>query len=488
MGKTDPVPAPGLVMIQIDGLSRPQLERALQHGRMPHLSRLLENGTLKSNSVYSGLPSCTPAVQAELFYGVKNAVPSFAFLDTGTGEIVKMYSPRTAKRMQYILQGHGRPLLKGGASYSNIFDGGALRSSYCACQMGFSGIMGNLRSLGLIPLVFRNPFRLARILGLMAREAVAAVRDAFRPETPLDGWIRETVFIINRIFMSVLVREIVTILAARDIRHGLPVVHVNFVGYDEHAHRRGPASLSAHAHLREIDAVISRLSAAIAAARKRSYQCWIYSDHGQEAVRSYQAVAGRSLEAAMRDIAGGIPVIRLPDPHSFPVPYRLRNRGKTPGSFWLVANPGPLVSLYSSQPLSLEERENLSMSLVRDGSVPMVFHSPGRGRVRAYSKSGWRELPEAGPDILGTGHPFPEECIRDLMTLCRHPLAGTLIVSGWIPGETPLSFFSEAGSHGGIGREEVHGFILLPAGAVLPNKPYLRFLDIREMALKAIGS
>src|SRR5690606_8326409 len=220
------------------------------------------------------------------------------------------------------------------------------------------------------------PFRLARILGLMAREAVAAVRDAFRPETPLDGWIRETVFIINRIFMSVLVREIVTILAARDIRHGLPVVHVNFVGYDEHSHRRGPASLSAHAHLREIDAVISRLSAAIAAARKRSYQCWIYSDHGQEAVRSYQAVAGRSLEAAMRDIAGGIPVIRLPDPHRFPVPDRLRNRGKTPGSFWLVANPGPLVSLYSSQPLSLEERENLSMSLVRDGSVPMVFHSP----------------------------------------------------------------------------------------------------------------
>jgi hypothetical protein len=48
-----------------------------------------------------------------------------------------------------------------------------------------------------------------------------------------------------------------------------------------------------------------------------------------------------------------------------------------------------------------------------------------------------------------------------------------------------LSFFSESGSHGGIGREEVHGFLLLPSRVSIPaRKPYLRFLDLREMVLK----
>ena len=72
---------PGLIMIQIDGLSQPQFERALKHGELPFLRRLIKREHYQLHAHYSGLPSTTPAVQAELFYGVKGAVPAFSFRD-----------------------------------------------------------------------------------------------------------------------------------------------------------------------------------------------------------------------------------------------------------------------------------------------------------------------------------------------------------------------------------------------------------------------
>lgn len=444
---------------------------------MPHLRRLWADRGYRIHSLYSGLPSCTPASQAELFYGVKNAVPAFAFLDPRAGRIVKMFSHGTAAAIQKGLEGKGRNLLADGSSYSNIYDGGALRSSYCACQMGIGGILADPGSLGILPFVFLHPARLIRTLALMAMEAGAAARDTFRAKVRWKMWRRETIFCVNRIFVSVFLREAITMLAARDIRQGLPIIHVNFMGYDEHAHQRGPDCEPAMAHLGKIDAAISRLDRAIREA-KRPYRCWIYSDHGQEKVQSFESATGRSLEAVLRETAGVPRIVRLPDPRGTP-----RVSGAPPEA-WLVSNPGPLISLHPSTPLSRSQMEDISLALVSRGQVPMVFHCPEKGRVRACTREGWRELPEDGPLILGPEHPFPEECIADLIALCQHPLAGPLLVSGWRVGETSLSFFSESGSHGGMGKEEVHGFALLPADvAPPPDKAYFRFLDLRERAL-----
>src|SRR4051812_49307149 len=70
----------GVLLIQIDGLGRGQLEKAMARGRMPFLKRLLKRGH-QLHTFYPGLPSSTPAVQAELYYGVRSAVPAFSFLD-----------------------------------------------------------------------------------------------------------------------------------------------------------------------------------------------------------------------------------------------------------------------------------------------------------------------------------------------------------------------------------------------------------------------
>jgi hypothetical protein len=61
----------GLVIVQIDGLGRPHLEAAIANGQMPFLASLLERENYRVHSLYSGLPSSTPAVQGEMFYGGK---------------------------------------------------------------------------------------------------------------------------------------------------------------------------------------------------------------------------------------------------------------------------------------------------------------------------------------------------------------------------------------------------------------------------------
>lgn len=104
----------GLVLVQIDGLGKHELTRALQNGEMPFLSHLLSAEHYSIASMYSGLPNSTPSVQGELFYGVKTAVPAFAFIDQSSNELKRMYEPDAALAVERALQEQGEPLLLGG--------------------------------------------------------------------------------------------------------------------------------------------------------------------------------------------------------------------------------------------------------------------------------------------------------------------------------------------------------------------------------------
>src|SRR5512143_1318791 len=110
---------PGLVMIQIDGLGEAVLRRALDEGRMPFTRHLIEGEGYTVHSLYAGLPSNTPAVQAELFYGVKAAVPAFGFVDVELGREVAMTQPQAASAVEARLATQSRGLLTGGSSWSN---------------------------------------------------------------------------------------------------------------------------------------------------------------------------------------------------------------------------------------------------------------------------------------------------------------------------------------------------------------------------------
>ena len=54
--------------------------------------------------------------------------------------------------------------------------------------------------------------------------------------------LKELNFIPTRLFVCVLLRELVRFRVKLDVTRGVPIVSANFLGYDEQAHRRGPAS------------------------------------------------------------------------------------------------------------------------------------------------------------------------------------------------------------------------------------------------------
>jgi hypothetical protein len=131
----------GLVLIQIDSLSKQELELAISTGKMKFLKKLSEQGGYKSHILYTGMPCSTAAVQAELFYGVKAAVPAFGFFDYQANRPLVMFNPRDALEIEKRLEKNNSGLLSQGSAYSDIYTGGAKESHFCISNLSAASFL-----------------------------------------------------------------------------------------------------------------------------------------------------------------------------------------------------------------------------------------------------------------------------------------------------------------------------------------------------------
>src|SRR5688572_19772838 len=307
---------PGLILIQIDGLSQYEFRKALYRGELPFLKRLIDRENYHEHSHYSGLPACTPAAQGEIFYGVKTIVPAFAFKDREAGRVVRMYEPAIAAGYEQRLDELcDEPLLKGGSSYCNIFTGGAAESHFCASTMGVRSAIQAANPFALTLLILTNFMSVLRILGLLVIETGVSIKDFISGVSRGRSFLKELKFIPTRIGICILLRELLVIGGKIDIERGLPIVHLNFIGFDEQAHRRGPTSAFAHWTLKGIDYAIKRLWLAAQGAPWRQYDIWIYSDHGQCVAKSFYKSRGYGVEEAINQsfakLEQKVPLIRM---------------------------------------------------------------------------------------------------------------------------------------------------------------------------------
>lgn len=512
----DTTDAPGLILIQIDGLSQPQFQKALAQGRMPFLRRLIQREKYVQHTHYAGVPSTTPAVQGELFYGVKGCVPVFHFKDKETGRVFIMYEAKSASEIERRLAASGNePLLKGGSSYSNIFCGGAAESHFCAAGFGWRELAKSMNPLSWPILILFHADIFIRVFILVTMEFFISTAEGIRGACSGKGWAVELKFILMRMVACVYLREL-TVLGGRiDIARGLPVIHLNFFGYDEQSHRRGPTSEFAHWTLRGIDSAIARVYRQAASASRRDYDVWLYSDHGQEGTLPYPTKHGRRIDEAVAEVFGELPASaqgsrpsdwyadsccgprkRSGDSHRNVPPKKEEKKEERQGKDGaesgppcvLVTGMGPLAHIYPPVELDDAARARVIRDLLEKVEAPMVLFpipgDPGR-RVEVHTLEGRWMLPEDGDKVLADGHSFLQEATQDLMALCHHPNAGRLILSAWKKTQPPETFPLENGSHAGFGPNETHGFALLPADAPLrKKKPYLRPLDIRAAALR----
>ncbi len=496
---------PGLVLIQIDGLSRPQMEEALVHGRLPFLERLIDRHGYRIYSQYSGLPSSTPAVQGELFYGVKGAVPAFSFYDRQTQRIFRMFHPSSAEEMERRLMSRGQPLLAGGSAFCDIYSGGAAETNFCFSKLGFSHLFRPRIAWSSALILVLHAYSLLRAAALMVVEFFLAVIDCLRGIISGANLAKEIKFIPARVGISILMREMAAVGAIIDVARGLPIIHLDLIGYDEQSHRRGPSSRFAHWSLKGIDGVVRRIWRAAQRSQRRDYDVWIYSDHGNEETLPYPDANGRTIEEAVAAVFhAGVAVAEV-ESHDRGVQSRrmssfgLSNRqvrkalaekpAAAPTTTPIVAAMGPVGHIYVPEPLDAEAREQAAQRLL-GVDVPMVLVNADQGRVYVYTRQGRFVLPDDAVEVFGSNHPFLHEMVDDLVALCHHPNAGDFVICGYNREGPSYSFPLENGSHAGPGAEETHAFALLPGDALpagLLSKPYLRPLDLRAAALHHLG-
>ncbi|MCU1450797.1 MAG: oxidoreductase, partial [Acidimicrobiales bacterium] len=492
----------GLVLVQIDGLSHDALRGAVAKGDMPVVAGLIRDAGHRLHPMYSGLPATTPAVQAELFYGVRCAVPAFSFVDRSNGRLVRMSQPEAAATVEAGFDGH-RPLLAGGSSYSNIFTGGAVEARFCIASLGWTDPFRTRHARALPGLVPYYAGDVVRAVGATLRESLVGPARLARAVSRGEDLRSELAFAGSRVAVAVGVREVSALSVVLDIARGLPVIHIDLVGYDECAHRRGPDSDLCRSTLRDIDGVVGRIVAAARRSRRRSYDVWVLSDHGQERTVPYVEREGRSVEDAVaavlqsqgveleaRDEAGrtlepvwslrrAIGVLRH-EPHDGDEHWE-------PGHLVVTAQ-GPLGHVYAPRPLDEDETDAIAASLVKDANIPLVLARRGPDMASVWTRTGMSTLPGDAVDVLGTDHPFVHAAARDLVALCRHPNAGDLVLCGWAPGAEAVSFPHENGSHGGPGPEETGAFVLTPPDISMKAEGGgpLRPADVRSAGLRVL--
>ncbi len=391
---------PGLVLVQIDGLSRRQLERAVAGGRMPFLNRLRTREGYRLHTFYSGLPSSTPGVQGELFYGVRCAVPAFHYRDHESGELGRMFDPEAAAHVQARLEKQGPGLLAGGSAYADIYSGGAAESRFCPATQGWGELARTINPITLAGVVLWHGASAVRTAVLMLVEFVLAVVNFFRGGFRLSDLGKELKFVPSRVVVCILLRELVTIGAMADVTRGLPIVHINLLGYDEQAHRRGPSSAFAHWSLKGIDGCIKRIWDAAQRSHRRHYDVWVYADHGQERTVPYSVENGRTVQEAVAAVFGSQPAGQA-NPKSPP-----RRRAPSERARWLGAGAGAVA--HGRQP-DRNRRSRRARRRHRDGTAGPRL--PGRAARQRPTRPHCRGAGARGrhsPGARGRG-PGPRE-------------------------------------------------------------------------------
>ncbi|MGC3996136.1 MAG: alkaline phosphatase family protein [Anaeromyxobacter sp.] len=478
-GRFRPGPLPGgarrLLLIQLDGVSLGRLREVLAAGRLPALAARLARGSHALSGCRSGLPSSTPAYQAGLLYGRSPAVPGFIWCDRRTGREVRMDRAADAAALERSLGSGGRGLLRGGTSYFSIFSGDAAVPHFC-----LSGLSGELdlgwfeRELGpwdAAASALVHTVTAGRAAVRLAHEAGLGLVDGLRWVARVRRLRHEPRFLLHRVFISSVLRELAIQGILLDVSRGLPVVYADFLGFDEAAHRRGPASAAALRRLEAADAALATIFAAVEAAPGLGYDVFVLSDHGHVPTTPFEALSGLALPAFVGRAERGEPLPRGPAPLR---PNRGLLGGRTLGGARTegiaVAEAGALAHVYflregpGPHPLDVLRARHGRVLAALAGS-PAVGLVAARGGQRGVVLVGGGALALSDPaDVARLPHPEPRLLATYLSDLLSLESAGDLVVLGWRgPCHRSVAYAWEFGSHGGAAPEELDAFVLHPA-------------------------
>jgi uncharacterized membrane protein YvlD (DUF360 family) len=502
-------PDPGLLVVQVDGLSLPVLSEAIRAGRMPVLGRLVRSGESTLHPWIAMLPPTTPASQAGILHGKNDGIAGFRWFEKATARLLVANHPEDAAEIvRRISDGRGL-LADDGASIGNLVTGDAPRSYLTMATIEDRAPSDDGRRLRGFFVTTVNYIRLLVLMGgEVAKELYQAERQGGRSVEPRMH--RGLHFAIERAATNIAMRTVSTALVIEEMYGGAPTIYVDYTGYDAISHHCGPEREEAIDALEGIDRAIGSL---LKAARYtgRPYRMVVLSDHGQCLGATFQERYGRPLEAIIAALLPGTmtvvgttdagesagigrritaefgrgsglgPLVARRLPRTLP-----RSGGGTASGSdettpdVVVASSGSLAHVYfTSQP---DRMTSEAIEMRHPGLIEALAGHPGIGALVVRTAAGHVLAVGAhGRLDLTTGHlddadplaVYGTRASDALRRLEGFPNAGDLILLGAVDHVTgEVTGFEElVGSHGGLGGWQTEPFILHPATLRLTEDP-----------------
>ncbi len=486
---------PGLLVVQLDGVSRTVLRRAIDAGLAPTIARWLATGSHTLTGWWAQLPSTTPASQAGMLHGDDREVVAFRWWDREVERLVVTNRPADAAIVEARMSTGEGLLAGGGVAVSTMFSGDAdtslLVMSRAAQRRGLGPGQSYIR-------FFASPFVLSRTLLLSVTEMVKELYQGHRqrvrgvlPRVPRRG-----AYVVLRGITNAFLRDLDVALVAEHMQRGAPVIFVDLVDYDEIAHHAGPERPEALRALEGLDGVLGLLEE-VARVTTRRYRVVVVSDHGQALGPTFEQVEGRSLTELVRalmDTAAADTVQARSGEEWGPVNALLSS---SLGN--LAASTGGVVLGPDRTQARIARRTDLpELAVIASGNLGMMWFPRRPDAPDLAELDGqWPALvpglvacpsigvtmvrtAEFGPVAIGTKGlhrlrdgivdgrdpltPYGPRAAADLLRLSALPHCGDVVVISRVDGAGRVNAFEElVGSHGGLGGLQYDALLVHPS-------------------------
>lgn len=515
------IPAPGVVFLEIDGLSEKMLTKAVSEGYMPTVKRWLESGSHKLTGWDTDLSCQTGGSQLGILHGNNSNVPGFRWFEKGSQQLYSSDWPGNVSEIeQRVSDGQGL-LANNGASRANMYSGDASETLLTVSNIG-AGERNTVEYL----LFFANPYMLARTAAIFVSHLLEELVEGFlqqargaRPRINRFGY-----YPFIRALATAVLRELGIFALVGDMIRSLPSMYATFVGYDEVAHHSGVASKDALRVLKGLDKMFEWLES-LGEMTARPYKFVVLSDHGQSNGATFRQRTGKSLEEVVGELVR-LETISTPsedetwlranslltdisrqDSRSGRLVGRIiKGRMKKGGVIF-----GPMVN-----GLEDEDGDDTNRAIIKGINKAIVLASGNLGLIyltASKERMSLEEIDRQYPDLISGLLKYPEIGFVMVRSAFLGPLAiGAKGVyhlwDGRVEGENPLenygerassqliyedsfyncpdilvnSFYNQetdevaafeelVGSHGGLGGNQTKGILIYPADLPLGKEP-----------------
>lgn len=503
---------PGVMFLEIDGLSQEVFQKALNKGYMPTLKRWLEDGSHRLTGWETDLSCQTGGCQPGILHGNNFDIPAFRWYEKGAGRLLTSEKPRDVAEVERRISDGNGLLARNGSSRANMYSGDAKESILTISTLGSTS-----RNTMEYFLFYANPYMASRTFAIFVSHFIAEV---------VEGWLqvarnerprvhRTGMYPFQRATTTGILRELSVFSLVGDMLRGLPAMYATFVGYDEVAHHSGVERRDALRVLSGLDKSFEWLLR-ISEHGARPYRFVVLSDHGQSNGATFLQRTGKTLGEVVDGLVG---LETYSPPAEDETWLRINalltdvSRQDTRGGRLVgraVKNrteEGEVVLGPKCDELTEEDKDRNRALVLASGNLGLIYFTAWKGRMSL------EEINDAFPNLIPGLLKYPEVgfvlarsekhgplvighkgiyYLKDDRFEGENPLAGfgpnaalhllredafsnapdLLVNSFYDPEKDEVAAFEElVGSHGGLGGNQSKAILVYPSELAVGDEP-----------------